>query len=52
MDLNILRLTYFFRFKKEDIGSIQINVKIIFTILLTKICINFHTQVFNAFRTT
>ena len=50
MDLNILRQTYFFILKKDSIGPIQFNGKIINTILPTKVCINFHTQVlFNTF---
>ena len=50
IDLNVLKLTYFFlTFKKESIGSIQFNEKIINMNILTKVCISFHTQVFKHF---
>ena len=48
MDLKILRLT-FSHLKKERIGSIQFNGKDISMMLPTKVCINFHTQVYNTF---
>ena len=47
MDLIILRLTCFFHFEKESIVCIHFNRKAIDMILSTKVCINFHTQLFN-----
>ena len=50
IDLNVLKLTYIFlTFKKESIGSVQFNEKIINMNILTKVCISFHTQVFKHF---
>ena len=48
MDLDIIRLTYFLA-ERKSIGSIPFDGKIINMILLTKLCISFHSQVFNAF---
>ena len=42
MDLNTLRLTYFFHFEKKSIDPIQFNREIIKIVLPTKICNNFH----------
>ena len=45
MDLDLLK--HIFYFKKESIGSIQFNEKIIKMILQTRIYINFNTHLLN-----
>ena len=50
MDLNILRLANIFAyFEEKSISSIQLNGETINMILPNKVCINFHTYVFNTF---
>ena len=50
MDLNVLNLIYFLILQKRALTLFSFNRKIMNMILPTKICINFHTQIFNTFQ--